>query len=77
MLEWAGDVGGLFDGLRILRIWLMALFATFAMQALVLAKAFIVLRKKFEPRADAKCTDEEAKSEVIQLKPAEAKESSH
>ena len=36
LLDWIGDVGGLFDGLKVLGTFLIAPVATFAMQAEVL-----------------------------------------
>ena len=40
LLDWIGDVGGLFDGLKLVGAFLVAPFASFAMQAEVLTAAF-------------------------------------
>ena len=42
LLEWVGDVGGLFDGLKIVGTILVAPFAAFAVQTEVLTSALKV-----------------------------------
>ena len=40
ILEWLGDVGGLFDGLLLILNYFMSPLATFAMKVMLLTKVF-------------------------------------
>ena len=40
LLEWLGDVGGLFDGLGVIARWIIGPFSAFAMKAEILSVIF-------------------------------------
>ena len=54
MLEWLGDVGGLFDGLIIIFSYLVTPIAAFTMKAELLFHAFSVISKDNQPLKHSK-----------------------
>ena len=46
MLEWLGDVGGLFEGLNYIGFFLVAPIANFAMQMELLTSSFSFIKKR-------------------------------
>ena len=46
MLDWLGDIGGLFDALRLMALYLIAPISTYALKQKLMAHTFVIEEKQ-------------------------------